>query len=77
MRYEYNAPPYDADNQMRILNLETLQLQQVGSNGVSRSGLDGDRNNIAPRVGMSWDVDRRWRDGRSAAATGFSTTAAR
>ena len=57
VRYEYNTPPYDADNQMRILNLETLQLQQVGSNGVSRSGLEADRNNMAPRVGVSWDLD--------------------
>ncbi len=55
VRYEYNAPPYDADNRMRIFDLDTLQLQQVGSNGVSRSGLDGDFNNIAPRVGFSFD----------------------
>ena len=34
----------------------TLQLQQVGQDGVSRSGLHGDLNNIAPRVGVSWDL---------------------
>ena len=56
VRYEHNAPPYDADNRMRILNLETLQLQHVGENGVSRSGLRGDANDIAPRVGLSWDL---------------------
>ena len=39
VRYEFNAPPYDADDRMRIFDLTTLQLQQVGANGVSRSGL--------------------------------------
>lgn len=56
LRYEYNEPPYDADNQMRIFNLETRQLQQVGTNGVSRSGLRRDLNNVAPRAGLSWDI---------------------
>jgi hypothetical protein len=56
LRYEFNAPPYDAEDRMRILNLETLQLQNVGTDGVSRSGLDGDHNDIAPRAGFSWDI---------------------
>jgi hypothetical protein len=55
VRYEYNAPPYDADNRMRILDLTTLQLRTVGSDGVSRSGLQGDFNNVAPRAGFSFD----------------------
>lgn len=56
LRYEFNQPPYDAGNRMRIFNLETRQLQQVGTDGVSRSGLRSDWNNFAPRVGVSWDV---------------------
>src|SRR5260221_9931338 len=56
VRYELNSPPYDADDRMRILNLSSLQLQPVGANGVSRSGLTADLNDVAPRVGMSWDV---------------------
>jgi hypothetical protein len=55
-RYEYNTPPYDADDRMRILNLQTLQLQPVGAAGVSRSGLRPNRHNLAPRAGASWDV---------------------
>jgi hypothetical protein len=31
----------------------------VGANGVPRSGLDADGNNIAPRVGVSWDLSGR------------------
>jgi hypothetical protein len=56
LRYEFNAPAYDADNRMRILDLSSLQLQQVGTNGVSRSGLRADRDDLAPRAGVSWDV---------------------
>ena len=55
LRYEYNAPPYDADDRMRILDLATLQLRRVGADGVSRSGLAGDFNNVAPRVGFAFD----------------------
>lgn len=59
VRYELNAAPYDAEDRMRILNLSTLQLQPVGANGVSRSGLLGDFNDVAPRAGLSWDVTGR------------------
>jgi len=56
LRYEYFEPPYDTDNRMAILDLTTLELQQVGQVGVSRSGLNRDRNNFAPRVGVSYDL---------------------
>jgi hypothetical protein len=56
LRYEFNAPAYDAGDRMRILDLSSLQLRQVGQDGVSRSGLRADRNNVAPRLGVSWDL---------------------
>ena len=56
LRYEYFEPPYDTDNRMAILNLTTLEVQQVGVNGVSPSGLNRDPNNLAPRVGVSYDL---------------------
>jgi Carboxypeptidase regulatory-like domain len=59
VRYEFNAPPYDADNRMSILDLSSLKLQPVGANGVSRSGLHPDLNDVAPRVGVSWDLTGR------------------
>jgi len=59
LRYEFNAPPTDADNRMRIFDLTTLALVDVGTNGVASSGLERDTNNIAPRVGIHWDLTGR------------------
>jgi hypothetical protein len=53
-RYEYISPPVDANDGMTAFNLSTGKLAQVGTNGVSRSGVKADTNNIAPRVGASW-----------------------
>ncbi len=41
---------------MRIYDAATNSMRQVGEGGLSRSGLNGDFNNIAPRVGASWDL---------------------
>lgn len=59
VRYEFAAPPTDADNRMRIFDQETRSLVDVGVNGVSRSGIDNDFNNVAPRIGFSWDASGR------------------
>ena len=59
VRYEFNAPPVDADDRMAVFDLATRSVQQVGQNGVPRSGLDSDFNNFAPRVGASWDLTGR------------------
>jgi hypothetical protein len=59
VRYEYNAPPYDVDDRMRVFDVATSRLLPVGEGGVPRSGLDRDTNNVAPRVGASWDLTGR------------------
>jgi len=56
MRYEYIVPPTDARDGMTSLNPGTGRLVPVGTNGVSRSGLSPDRNNVAPRLGVSWNL---------------------
>jgi hypothetical protein len=56
VRYEYNAPPYDVDDRMVIFDPTSFTLKPVGQDGVSRSGLSNDFNNVAPRVGVSWDL---------------------
>ena len=55
LRYEYFSPPTDADNRMRVFDLDARQLVDVGTNGVPASGIDADLNNLAPRVAVSWD----------------------
>ena len=54
VRYEYVTPPVDANDGMSTLDFSTQKIVQVGTNGVSRSGLSPDTNNLAPRVGFSW-----------------------
>jgi hypothetical protein len=56
LRYEFNAPPVDADDRMRIFDQDTNQIVQVGTNGVPRSGIASDRNNFAPRIGFNYDL---------------------
>ncbi len=54
LRYEYNTPPVDPFNRMSAFDPATRALVQVGTGGVSRSGIRPDRNNLAPRVGLAW-----------------------
>jgi hypothetical protein len=54
LRYEYNSPPVDPTNRMTAFNLATGTLTQVGTRGVSRSGIRPDWNNLAPRVGLAY-----------------------
>jgi outer membrane receptor protein involved in Fe transport len=54
LRYEYNSPATDPTNGMSELNLKTGQIVQVGTNGVTASGINPDYRNFAPRVGISW-----------------------
>jgi hypothetical protein len=56
LRYELNRPPVDADDRMRIFDLDSNTLVPVGEGGVPRSGVQTDRNNFAPRVGASWQL---------------------
>lgn len=59
LRYEFAAPPTDADNRMRIFDRASNQLVDVGVGAVPSAGVFADRNNVAPRLGVSWDVSGR------------------
>ncbi|HVP49444.1 MAG TPA: carboxypeptidase regulatory-like domain-containing protein, partial [Bryobacteraceae bacterium] len=61
LRYEYNAPPVDAQNRANVFDVATQSLIQVGTNGVPRGGYEPDRNNWAPRVGVAWSPGNRSR----------------
>ncbi|MCB9384093.1 MAG: TonB-dependent receptor [Bryobacterales bacterium] len=54
LRYELNQPVYDANNAAAIYDQTSMQIVQLGSNGVPRGGYRADRNNLAPRVGLAW-----------------------
>lgn len=60
VRYEFNTPPVDPDDQMYIFNPADSKLVRVGTAGFSRSGLRADRNNVAPRVGLAWKPREGW-----------------
>ena len=59
LRYEFNSPPVDADDRMRIFDRATNGIVQVGTDGIPRSGIASDFNNIAPRVGFNYDITGR------------------
>jgi len=61
VRYEYNAPPVDAQNRANLFDEASGTLVQVGTNGVPRSGYRPDRNNFAPRLGIAWSPGNRSR----------------
>ena len=61
MRYEYNAPPVDAQNRANIFDPAIGGLVPVGTNGVPRSGYEPDRDNWAPRLGVAWSPGNRSR----------------
>ena len=54
-RYEFNSPATDPFRGMSELDLQTGQVVQVGTNGVSDSGISPDYKNFAPRVGIAWN----------------------
>lgn len=54
LRYEYNAPPVDAENRANVYDLATRSLVRVGTNGIPRGAYEPDRNNWAPRIGLAW-----------------------
>jgi TonB dependent receptor len=55
-RYEFNSPATDPQNQMSEFDLQTGEVVQVGTNGVTDSGINSDFKNFAPRVGVAWHV---------------------
>ena len=61
LRYEYNSPPVDRYDRANIYDPGRGSLVPVGTAGVPRGGFLPDRNNLAPRLGLAWTVDRNAR----------------
>ena len=58
LRYDYIAPPVDADNRANLYDPQTGQLVQVGTGNIPRGGYSPDRNNLAPRAGFAWALGK-------------------
>jgi hypothetical protein len=58
LRYDYASPAVDKDDRANLYDAATGQLVQVGTAGMPRGGYEGDRNNLAPRAGFAWTIDR-------------------
>ena len=57
LRYDYIAPPVDADDRANLYDVSQGTVVPVGTGSMPRGGYEPDRNNIAPRGGFSWSLD--------------------
>ncbi len=56
LRYEYDTPATERDDQWTNFDLTTAKLLIAGFNTDSRTGVQPDRNNLAPRFGFAYRV---------------------
>jgi hypothetical protein len=57
VRYTLNLPSTVAGNRSAIFNLNTQQLDFLGTNGVPRSARNLEWGNFGPRVGLAWKLN--------------------
>jgi hypothetical protein len=67
-RYELYAPPYDVHDHWSNFNVVTGRLLLAGQDGNSRRLRNLDMNNLAPRLGLAWQLTG---DGRTVLRAGF------
>ena len=56
LRYDLYTNPYEEHNQWSNFNLATGVLEEAGKSGSSRSLVNTDKNNLAPRIGFAYDL---------------------
>jgi carboxypeptidase family protein len=56
LRYDLFTSPYEAHNRWSNFDLQTGQLIEAGVGGASRSLVNTDTNNFAPRIGFAYDL---------------------
>ncbi len=54
LRYEYDSPATDPTNRMATFDFATGTTEQVGTNGISRSGTQSLKGEVQPRIGFAW-----------------------
>jgi hypothetical protein len=59
LRYEYTSPGVDIRDRANLYDAATGMLAPVGKGDMPRGGHLPDRNNFAPRVGITWSPGRQ------------------
>lgn len=59
VRYEYQSPYTETDNQASNFNLATTQIMLAGRGGNSAGLVKPDRNNLTPRFGFAYQLTRK------------------
>jgi Carboxypeptidase regulatory-like domain/TonB dependent receptor len=60
VRYDIFTQPVDARDRGSLFDLKRGVFQLPGENGFSRAIVQGDHNNIAPRLGVAWQATRKF-----------------
>jgi hypothetical protein len=60
VRYDLFTQPVDARDRGGLFDLKTARFIIPGQDGYSRAIVDGDHNNIGPRLGFAYQLRRRW-----------------
>ncbi len=68
LRYDLITWPYEAHNQQSSFNVNNGQMLEAGVNGVSKTIVNQDYLNFAPRVGFAYDLSG---DGKTALHGGY------
>lgn len=56
VRWDLYTWPYEVNDKQANFNLETGKMEMAGQNGASRSFVDTDKKNFAPRIGFAYDM---------------------